>query len=162
MHATKMLHQMLSKNCPDIHARRLTALTDVVAALVQGRTLTVTGLGRCLPRDISMKHSIKQSDRLIGNAHLHAERLAIYQAMAHYLIGNNLRSIILVDWSDYTYDQTHLLLRAAVPVGGRALTLYEEVHPYIYYGNGHIEKRFLKTLQQILPQGCIPIIVTDA
>ena len=162
MQAKKMLHQMLSKNCPQIHDYRLTGLMDVVESLVYGQTLTVTGLGRSSLRDISMKHSIKQSDRLIGNPHLYNERFTIYHTVAQQLIGNNKQPIILIDWSDYTYDRSQLLLRASIPVGGRALTIYEEVHPLKAYGNARIQKDFLKALQQILPQTCTPIVVTDA
>jgi hypothetical protein len=162
MHALKMLHQNLKKSCPQIHACRLTALMDVVTALAQGQTLTVTALGRSSPRAISMKHGIKQSDRLIGNAHLHEERGAIYQAIAHRLLAGKQRPLILIDWSDYTYDRSTLLLRASVPVGGRALTLYEEVHPVPAYGKACIQKRFLQTLHALLPAKCRPIIITDA
>ena len=162
MHAIKMLHQNVTKSCPHIHTTRLTALLDVVEALVRGQALTVTKLGRHLPRDISMKYGIKQSDRLIGNPRLYEERRVIYQAVAHGLIGAAQRPLILIDWSDYTHDRSHLLLRASVPVGGRALTVYEEVHPGHCYGNTKIEKRFLETLQTILPDTCVPIVVTDA
>lgn len=135
---------------------------DGVAALVIGHTLTVTGLGRASPRAIPMKHGIKQSDRLVGNDHLYAERGAIYQAITHRLLAGHPRPLILIDWSDYTYDRSHLWLRASVPVGGRALSLYEEVHPVKTYGNARIQKRFLQTLHALLPAECCPIIITDA
>jgi DDE family transposase len=162
MQAKKMLHQMLHNNCPQIHDYRLTALMDVVESLVYGNTLTVTGLGRSSLRNISMKHSIKQSDRLIGNHHLTRERQSVYQTVTQWLIGDNKRPLILIDWSDYTYDRSQLLLRASVPVGGRALTLYEEVHPYKAYGNARIQRDFLKTLKSFLSTECSPIIITDA
>jgi len=162
MQAKIMLHQMLNKSCPQIHHCRLTALMDGVESLVYGNTLTVTGLGRSSLREISMKHSIKQSDRLIGNAHLYEERQSIYQAVTQRLIGNNKRPLILTDWSDYTYDRSQLSLRASIPVGGRALTLYEEVHPLNAYGNARIQKDFLKILHSFLSTDCCPIIITDA
>ena len=162
MQAVKMLHQALNESCPEIHAYRLTALMAGVEALVTGQTLTVTGLGRALPRDISMKHGIKQSDRLVGNVHLFEERCAIYQAVCRRLIGDQKRPLIIIDWSDYTHDRAQQLLRASVPVGGRALTLYEEVHPLAAYGNARIQKHFLKTLQTFLSADCCPIIITDA
>ena len=162
MQAKKMLHQTLKKSCPQIHQYRLTALVDTVESLVHGQTLTVTGLGRSSLRNISMKHSIKQSDRLIGNSHLYAERQSIYQTVTRRLIGNNPRPLIIIDWSDYTADRRQLLLRASVPVGGRALSLYEEVHPYQAYGNARIQKDFLKTLHFFLSVDCRPIIITDA
>jgi hypothetical protein len=162
MHATKMLQQMLTKNCPDIHAVRLSALMDNIAGLVHGQTLTVTGLGRALPRAMSMKQGIKQSDRLIGNPHLHREIPGIYQAVARLLLGRMKRPLILVDWSDYSHDRRWQLLRASVPVGGRALTLYEEVHPLSDYGKACIHNRFLRTLRRMLPEGSSPIIISDA
>lgn len=162
MHALKIVHQILTKNCPDIHKTRLSALMTVVESLLHGQTLTVTGLGRASRRDALMKHSIKQSDRLIGNTQLSSERKRIYQTLAQHLLRHNFRPLILIDWSDYTYDQTHLILRAGVPVGGRSLTLYEEVHPHQHYGNARIQGAFLKTLKTLLPETHSPIIITDA
>lgn len=162
MHALKMLHQLLEKNCPNIHRRRLSAIMIQVQALMYGHTLTVTGLGRSRIRTIGMKHAIKQSDRLIGNPHLHQERWRMYQAITRVLLHRIKRPLISIDWSDYTYDRSQLLLRAAVAVGGRTLTLYEEVHPYRHYGNARIQKRFLNTLHTVVPAACRPIIITDA
>jgi hypothetical protein len=58
MHAIKIGHQLLRKNCPDIHKNRLSALMNVVESLMHGQTLTVTGLGRASRRQTLMKHSI--------------------------------------------------------------------------------------------------------
>jgi len=162
MHVSRILHQLLSLHCPHIHAGRRTALVDVVEGLLTGHTLTVTGLGRACVRDISMKQGIKHSDRLVGNPHLTAERQSIYEAMSEHLIGNNKQPIILIDWSDYTHDRSQLILRASVPVGGRALTLYEEVHPCNCYGNARIQRTFLQTLRGFVPAQARPIVVTDA
>jgi len=82
--------------------------------------------------------------------------------MAKWIIGNHKPPVILVDWSDLSANRSFHLLRASLPVGGRALTLYDEVHPEKKLGNGDIEKRFLKRLKNILPENCCPIIITDA
>ena len=145
-----------------IHKMRLAALMTNVAALIQGRTLTVTGLGRNSPRPTSAKHAIKQSDRLVGNTHLHHEQIHLCRALTHCLMSNQSRPLITVDWSDYTYDRRWIFLRASVPVGGRAWTLYEEVHAVSYYGNAKIQKRFLATLKTLLPEDVRPVLVTDA
>jgi hypothetical protein len=42
------------------------------------------------------------------------------------------------------------------------MTLYEEVHPQSKSANRRVQNRFLKTLQQLLPEQCCPIIITDA
>ncbi|QQO55066.1 MAG: IS4 family transposase [Thiohalocapsa sp. PB-PSB1] len=47
-------------------------------------------------------------------------------------------------------------------MGGRALTLYEEVHPQAKLNNRLVHIRFLKRLAELLPPGVAPIIVADA
>ena len=51
---------------------------------------------------------------------------------------------------------------AAVPIGGRALPIYIEVHPLKKLGNAAIEKRFLRALKAIVPTECRSVIVSDA
>ena len=73
MQVAQSLHELLAVECPHIHSARLNALMRNVEALVRGQKLTVTGLGRAPGRPSNTKHEIKQSDRLIGNAHLDDE-----------------------------------------------------------------------------------------
>lgn len=162
MHATHVLDKHLRTHCQDTHERRMDAVISMVNALLRGRVLTVTGLGRALRCDIAPKHQIKKADRLIGNPYLHSERRAFYKAIISLVIGNVKRPIVLVDWSDVSDDQAFQKLRASVAVEGRALTLYEEVHPQSKSANRRVQNRFLKTLQSLLPEECHPIIVTDA
>jgi hypothetical protein len=138
------------------------AVISLVNALLRGRVLTVTGLGRSLQGASAPKHQIKKADRLIGNLHLHSERAAFYQALIALTIGNMERPVILVDWSDISDDRASQKIRASVAVEGRALTLYEEVHPQSKSANRAVQARFLKTLRRLLPDKCRPIIVTDA
>ena len=108
------------------------------------------------------KHQIKKADRLIGNWYLHNERKEFYRALISLTVGNMKRPVILVDWSDVSDDQVFQKLRASMAVEGRAMTLYEEVHPQSKSANRQVQNRFLKTLRQLLPEQCCPIIVTDA
>jgi len=56
------------------------------------------------------------------------------------LLSGLAEPLIVIDWSDLKEDQSLHLLRASLPVGGRSLTLYEEVHTQRKLGNrrGHI------------------------
>jgi hypothetical protein len=56
-------------------------------------------------------------DRLAGNSRLHAERLSIYRAVAHWLLRGTRCPLIVVDWSELRSDRTCQLLRAAVATG---------------------------------------------
>jgi hypothetical protein len=89
------------------------AVISMVNALLRGRVLTVTGLGRALRGETAPKHQIKKADRLIGNPYLHNERRAFYKAVISLVIGNVKRPIVLVDWSDVSDDQTSQKLRAS-------------------------------------------------
>ncbi|MDH5408996.1 MAG: IS4 family transposase, partial [Gammaproteobacteria bacterium] len=96
----------------------------VLAALV-GRRLTVTDLGRSIQSKASHKHKIKRADRLLSNPHIHTESIEIYRALCHQHIGSQKRPILLIDWSDMDEHKQHFVLRAAIAMEGRSLTLYE-------------------------------------
>jgi hypothetical protein len=110
----------------------------------------------------TVKHTIKRMDRLLGNPHLQSEQSLIYAAVMRQVLGPQTRPVIVVDWSDLTTDRRWQLLRASLPVGGRALTLYEEVHPLQKLANRRVHRAFLRTLQHLLPPEVRPILVTDA
>jgi hypothetical protein len=65
-----------------------------------------------------------------------------------------------MDWT--TVVEGFSALVAAVPVGGRALTIYEEVHPERHNNKPRVHAQFLRSLRDVLPAGCRPIIVVDA
>jgi hypothetical protein len=70
--------------------------------------------------------------------------------------------LILIDWSDINADRSLQLLRASIAVGGRAITLYEEIHPLKKLGNRKIQHNFLRQLGDMVPQTCRPVIVADS
>ena len=86
----------------------------------------------------------------------------IYSNLTQGLIGTKQRPVIIVDWSDMDECKRHFLLRASVPLYGRSLTLYEEVHTAKTKEKPKTHRQFLQTLKSLLPPGCRPILVTDA
>lgn len=162
MHALVIVQQLLRTRCPRIHAVRLRVILAAVAAAVRGRRLTLTELGRALPAPARVKHNIKRIDRLLGNRHLALERPQLYRALARRIVGALCEPVIIVDWSDLTGDRRWQLLRAAIPVGARALTLYEEIHPLRHFANPRVHRAFLARLKALLPEGVKPILITDA
>ena len=162
MHTTKVLHQLLIHALPSIHSVRLDTLTAAVNSLVCGAKASVTSLGRGLAGNAYGKHKIKRMDRLLSNPHLYQERFSIYSAITEALVSNVPEPIIAIDWSPLCEDQSFQLLRAAIPVGGRSLTLYEEIHPRSKLGNRNVQHRFLDRLAAMMPDQCRPIIVADS
>jgi hypothetical protein len=162
MRLLKVLHNHVLDSVPGLHATRATALVTAVQSLLDGAFLTVTALGRGLPGPVASKHNIKRMDRLLSNAHLHAERDRVYRALCHHLCRSLPRPLILVDWSDIVEQQRLMLLRAALVVNGRAVPLFERIYPLRQYNSPQTHRRFLCEFKQLLPTHCRPILITDA
>jgi hypothetical protein len=147
--------------CLDVvHAARFAALCTVVEAVVRARRASIAAMGRSLQGRTAPKHGIKRVDRLLSNNRLHLERAEYFKAIAAYLLHKVRRPVIIIDWTQAAGDL--LALVAAVPIGGRAVPVYEEVHPLRKLGNARVQSRFLGNLQRVLPRGTTPIVVTDA
>lgn len=141
---------------------RRTALFVNVMAALHGEVLTVTHLGRSITSEAKEKHCIKRADRLLSNRRLQRERRDIYGSLTQLVIGNKQGPVIIIDWSDMDECKRHFLLRASVPLNGRSLTLYEEVHTVKSKEKPKTHQQFLQTLKSLLPPNCRPILVTDA
>lgn len=161
MQASKLLQNVFKKSC-FIHKKRVEVLLIAAETLVKCCRLSIVGLGRGLINTTKTKHNINRMDRLVGNEHLYTESLDVQRAVTSIIIGSKTRPRILVDWSSATVAERYQLLRAAVAVEGRSLTVYEEVHPLKKYNNPKVHKKFLSNLSKVLPKCCKPIIVTDA
>jgi hypothetical protein len=122
MSIIETLHNLFRLSLPSLHASRLRVLMAAVEAGLSGAPLSITVLGRAVSGPAFIKHKIKRMDRLAGNRHLGTERLALYGVMAQWLLKSLPMPVILVDWSPLTDDQSQQLLRASLPVGGRAIT----------------------------------------
>lgn len=162
MHVTQFLSRWLSERTLIGHQARAFALVRAVQALVSGSKLSLTHLGRRREGAAHVKHHIKAIDRLLGNERLHAERDGIYRALAASLLHGVREPVVLVDWSDFEFGRQWVMIKAAVPVQGRAVTIYERVFPFKRYNSPGAHRDFLDALSRILPSNCCPIIVTDA
>jgi hypothetical protein len=162
MYASSLLESWLEDNCTWMHKARQGAVCKLVDGLLRGGVATLTAMGRHIPMQQAEKHGIKCADRLLGNRHLSAERLKIYQALGRWLLADIAQPWVVVDWSDVRPGQRFLMLKAAVPIGGRAVTVYEEVHPLDCYGSPATHLAFLGRLKSVVPSSCRPILITDA
>jgi hypothetical protein len=161
MHAATVLQKCLSLVFEQMHATRAAVLVGAVQALLLGRRLILMDLARAWPGAQRVRAPLKRLDRLLSNVHLQSERVALYRAMAQWLLRHD-RPIIIIDWSALRADDRWHLLRAGVPVGGRTLTILEMIYPKSMLGSPRAEKAFLRQLHQLLPAQVRPILVTDA
>ena len=162
MHAHRVCHKIMNNALAWMHTLRRDALNTCVLAAIAGQRLSVTGLGRAIESQAKEKHCIKRADRLLSNVNLYREHCDIYHTFTDIIVGATHRPVILVDWSDLDESKQHFLLRAAIALQGRTLTLYEEVHTLATKEKPKVHKAFLKRLKDMLPPGCCPILVSDA
>src|SRR5215469_10693831 len=158
MHVGRFLHKLLASV---IHKARIKVLSEVTEATINIKQLTLTAIARELDSPIQERSAIQKVNRLLGNESLLADYDLIAKQIAHLLIGKKIHPEIIVDWSKYS-NSDDAIIRAALAVEGRALTIYEERHSIKKMGNRNIQIKFLQKLKQILPTDCKPVIVTDA
>lgn len=161
MHARKIIQDFLATECPSMHAKRqhcLALMTEAARCVGLG----LVRMSKALDCKIPLRHRIKRCDRLLGNRHLEHERLDVYRALAHRVLQRQTHVGIIVDWSDLLTDISQHVLRATVVAKGRAIVIYEEVHPTKKYGVASVHRNFMATLRTLLPEQCQPVIITDA
>jgi hypothetical protein len=142
-----------------MHAARWRALWIGVLALLRGEQLWLTALGRARPGATSPKHAIKAIDRLLGNKLLHTERRLVYRALAEQLVRPGARPVIIVDTVEVRAGWFGLV--ATVPFRGRSFPIHGHVTRRSK-PRGPALVRFLRDLKTIVPEGCRPVLLTDA
>lgn len=149
---------------PKMHKTRLNTLFTFVHSGLIDQKLSVTYLGRGLKQlsKTDKKHDIKRADRLCGNTHLQSERIDFYKYMARRLITNERHPLLIVDWSPINGSTIFQLLRVSIPMGGRALTIYEKTYKESELNSPSAHQALLDAIKYCLPQGCRPIILADA
>lgn len=161
MHARKLSQILTILSSTILHKSRRAAVISAVLPLLRGCQLTLTSLGRNVSGKANIKKRIDKINNLLSNRHLLRERINIYLALVHSLLGGRSQAVILVDWSPCG-NSFYQILRASIVGDGRSITLYEEVHTDKELGKKRIEHKFLSRLHELIPRSCHCIIVTDA
>src|SRR5215510_6468776 len=161
MRVTGILRRLLAPRLGSVHAVRLRAVFAIAEAISVVGRLSVAAVGRGLAGPTTPKHGIKRVDRLLSNSHLPLELTTFYAAIARALTRGTQRPIVVLDWTQIVGQFWALV--AAVPIAGRAVPIYAEVH-HLKRGAASppIEAAFLLRLQRVLPAEARPILVCDA
>ncbi len=160
MRIENILRRQFDRHLEGIHSARISAVLAAACALVRGGRISLTSIGRSIATETSHKHGIKRVDRLLGNHLLWKQRMIFFRAVARRVVPARSRPTIIVDWTSFSGTMWSLV--AAVSFEGRALVIYSETHPVSRYIKPAVNRRFLRRLRDILPAGCVPIIITDA
>jgi hypothetical protein len=158
MRALEVLHDQLRESTGFMHAARWNALWRTVLALLAGKKLWLTALGRALPGDAGRKHAIKAVDRLLGNVTLYCERRRIAASLAAQIIGQRGSVVVLIDTVEVRDKVVGFV--ASVAHQGRGIPIWSTAITALRANTAHC-RTFLTGLQQVLPPTCRPILLTD-
>ena len=161
MHAPRVLHKLLLPALARLDRRNVRTLLLAVEACYRDRRLVLMELARHWPGATKVWAPLKRLDRLLSHAGMAQARGAIYRA-AVVLVMRSPEPVLVVDWSELKSDGRWHLLRAGLVVGGRTLTVYEEVHPQCRLGTAKVHRAFLRRLAGVLPDSVRPVVITDA
>jgi len=127
MRAGEVLHNVLAPAGVRLDARLWRRLCGAVEVLVRSRQVVLIELARQYPGATRVAAPLKALDRLLSNRRLQQARGVLY-GVALQRLWPRYRAVIVVDWCVRKADESLHLLRAALPVGGRTLPVWDEVH----------------------------------
>ena len=148
---------------PDLHAKRINALSAATLGVMTGASLAVAAIGQALAlaRGLTTKHAIKQVDRLMSNA-----GIDVWASFARWVprqIGTAQDILVAMDWTDFDHDGQSTLVLSLVSSHGRAapliwLTVWKEE---IATRRNDYEDACLRRLAETIPPDCRVTILAD-
>jgi hypothetical protein len=161
MHVKQILTRCFSSVFNTMHRSRRAVFLRSIEALVAGHRLTLTDIARHWPDAMFVHAPLKALDRLLSNRHMQEHRLALQRTMARWLLRGQL-PVVIVDWADLKGDGRWYLLRASVPVGGRTITLLDQLYPIAQQNTPKAQQEFLQLLKTVVGKNQALVIITDA
>jgi len=148
---------------PDLHTKRIKALSDATLGVMTGASLAVATIGQALAlaRGLTTKHAIKQVDRLMSNA-----GIDVWASFARWVprqIGAAKDILVAMDWTDFDHDGQSTLVLSLVTTHGRAAPLiwFSVWKEEIATRRNDYEDACLRRLAETIPPDCRVTILAD-
>lgn len=146
-----------------IHAKRLSSLSDSVLGVLNSQSLQPSKMGDGLAaaKGLLPKHARKQVDRFISNKGL--DDKFCQTGLARVLISNRKRIIVAMDWTVFAKDGHMTITLRLVTTHGRATPLlWKTVSVVGLKGRktGYVFE-LLESLRKIVPEGTDVIMLAD-
>jgi hypothetical protein len=147
----------------ELHAKRITSLSDGVLGVLHSASLAVSAIGLALAQahGLKAKHATKQVDRLLSNPGIDLGRL--FTSWIRQAIGEEREIDVAMDWTDFDADDQSTLMLSLVTTYGRAqpllwLTVYKAE---LTGRRSEFEDLCLARLKEALPEGVRVTILAD-
>lgn len=145
--------------CPFLRRSQAKALAQIVFGAMKCRRVSQADIGRAMETPTTPKHNIKRVSRFVGNGRVNmTEACRGLVRVAAKASGGCL--VVAVDWVDIG---RYKILKAAVPLRGRAVPILFAVYPKwrLKKSQNQFEEAFCELLARLLPARTWTIIVAD-
>ncbi len=147
----------------DIHAKRILSLANATTGVLAAGSLAVSAIGQGLAHvcGLDPKHTVKQVDRLLGNA-----KIDVWSYFAYwvpYVVSERKEIAVALDWTDFDRDKQSTIALNLLTSHGRAIPLvWRTVRKSELKDNrNHFEDSVLTRLRDTLPEGVAVTVIAD-
>ena len=144
-----LLHHLFDS---ELHAKTLLSLHGAVLGTLHCAQAGVALIGRGLAyaRGLSIKHAVKQVDRLLSNPRLDPIELA--PAWITYVVAARSQVVVAFDWTEFALDGHSTVVLSMITKGGRATPLLWRSVPTEKIQRIAAEDELLERLRAAIPR----------
>jgi hypothetical protein len=142
------LHQLFDA---ELHAKTLLSLHGAVLGTLHCARAGVALIGRGLAfaRGVSIKHAIKQVDRLLSNPRL--DPIELTPAWVTHVVAARKQVVVAFDWTEFAADGHSTVALSLITKGGRATPLLWKSVPTENIQRIAVEDELLERLRAAIP-----------
>jgi hypothetical protein len=156
----KFVEEVVSE---DMHALRVTSLTNGVLGVLHCAALGIHAIGRALAaaRGLDVKHSVKQVDRLLSN-----RGIDVWQWFSHwvpFVVAARDKIVVALDWTHFEPDDQATIALYLITSHGRATPLMWKTHRLssLKDRRSEYETELVDRLHEILPRDIDITVLAD-
>jgi hypothetical protein len=147
----------------DVHAKRILSMANATTGVLAAGSLAASAIGQGLAHvcGLDPKHTVKQVDRLLGNAKM--DVWSYFAQWVPYVVGERRQIAVALDWTDFDRDgQTTIALNLMTSHGRAIPLIWRTVRKTELKDNrNHFEDSVLTRLRETLPEGVAVTVVAD-
>ena len=136
----------------ELHAKTLMSLHGAVLGTLHCAQAGVALIGRGLAyaRGLSIKHAVKQVDRLLSNPRL--DPVELTPAWVRYVVAERTQIVVAFDWTEFALDGHSTVALSMMTKGGRATPLLWQSVPTENIQRIAAEDELLERLRAAVPE----------
>lgn len=146
-----------------IHAKRILSLANATTGVLAAGSLAVSAIGQGLAHicGLDPKHTVKQVDRLLGNAKI--DVWSYFDYWVPYVVSERRDIVVALDWTDFDRDKQTTIALNLLTSHGRAIPLVWRTvrKSELKENRNSFEDSVLRRLRETLPEGVSVTVIAD-